>query len=340
MQLILEAIYASSLLQTVALLMLLLALVDFVTFLIPKIQHIDCKGLLASLGLLGTFWGIFSGLMEFDATNIQASVPKLLNGLKFAFLSSILGMLLATILSLLQMGIKALGDISQQSTISQTPDELAVIVAKEIKTELIQGFQLLASYLQKQNTQSKQSLDDIQKTLQEQNTQSKQSLDGIQKTLQNIYWVLYENRRRFLKLGAHGEELAVNAEEWAAIQDNDSGLIWEHKLHSGLQDAKQRLTWKKPVQDYVQTLNQQKLAGFSDWRLPTADEMRTIISNKGIDQRFFGTLDDPDQSYPFIFVASTEQKKSDQGVVISKKTGATKPGKKAHILLVRTGETG
>ena len=43
------------------------------------------------IGVLGTFLGIAIGLYQFDTGNIESSVPKLLNGLKFAFVTSILG---------------------------------------------------------------------------------------------------------------------------------------------------------------------------------------------------------------------------------------------------------
>ena len=43
------------------------------------------------IGVLGTFLGIAIGLYQFDTGDIEASVPKLLNGLKFAFVTSILG---------------------------------------------------------------------------------------------------------------------------------------------------------------------------------------------------------------------------------------------------------
>ena len=47
---------------------------------------------LTSLGMLGTFVGIFLGLMDFDVFAINASVPTLLAGLKLAFSTSILGL--------------------------------------------------------------------------------------------------------------------------------------------------------------------------------------------------------------------------------------------------------
>jgi len=52
-----------------------------------------------TLGILGTFSGIYIGLFEFDVNQIDASIPKLLDGLKTAFLTSILGIILSLIFS-------------------------------------------------------------------------------------------------------------------------------------------------------------------------------------------------------------------------------------------------
>ena len=52
---------------------------------------------LVSIGILGTFVGIFAGLLAFDVSDIDASIPPLLDGLKVAFITSILGMLYALI---------------------------------------------------------------------------------------------------------------------------------------------------------------------------------------------------------------------------------------------------
>lgn len=46
---------------------------------------------LATLGVLGTFTGILIGLLDFDVTKIDDSVPELLAGLKIAFTTSIVG---------------------------------------------------------------------------------------------------------------------------------------------------------------------------------------------------------------------------------------------------------
>ena len=49
--------------------------------------------ILTSIGIFGTFLGVAIGLWGFDSTDIQGSVPKLMDGLKTAFWSSIAGLL-------------------------------------------------------------------------------------------------------------------------------------------------------------------------------------------------------------------------------------------------------
>ena len=48
--------------------------------------------LVSTLGVLGTFWGITYGLMTFDTSDLDRSIPSLLDGLKTAFFTSLAGM--------------------------------------------------------------------------------------------------------------------------------------------------------------------------------------------------------------------------------------------------------
>ncbi|WP_104721991.1 coiled-coil domain-containing protein [Helicobacter mesocricetorum] len=82
------------------LIMVALAVWDFVSY--GKQKHRDFKSIIMSTGVLGTFVGIFVGLQDFDVANIENSVPFLLGGLKIAFYTSILGMGLAILLSVIQ----------------------------------------------------------------------------------------------------------------------------------------------------------------------------------------------------------------------------------------------
>ena len=56
--------------------------------------------LLTTLGILGTFLGIAIGLLDFDSSRIEQSIPLLLDGLKLAFTTSIVGILLSAALRL------------------------------------------------------------------------------------------------------------------------------------------------------------------------------------------------------------------------------------------------
>lgn len=54
--------------------------------------------ILTVIGIFGTFFGIFIGLLAFDIQDIPGSIPGLLGGLKLAFLTSLVGILSAIIL--------------------------------------------------------------------------------------------------------------------------------------------------------------------------------------------------------------------------------------------------
>jgi uncharacterized phage infection (PIP) family protein YhgE len=70
-------------------------------YLLRKRQTVsELSGLVTTFGIFGTFIGIFVGLINFEVTDIQGSVPKLLEGLKTAFLTSIAGMTAGILLKL------------------------------------------------------------------------------------------------------------------------------------------------------------------------------------------------------------------------------------------------
>ena len=62
----------------------------------------DLKSQIVSIGVLGTFVGIFIGLQAFNPSDIVNSVNEILVGLKTAFFTSIVGMSVSTILSVMQ----------------------------------------------------------------------------------------------------------------------------------------------------------------------------------------------------------------------------------------------
>jgi len=106
----------------------------------------------------------------------------------------------------------------------------------------------------------------------------------------------------FTKLGPGGNELPATATSWSCVRDNVTGLIWEVKTDdSGLRDKDNTYTWYNPdgstnggsagtqnggtctggincdTTSYVQVVNSQGVCGYSDWRLPSVDELRSIV---------------------------------------------------------------
>jgi hypothetical protein len=77
--------------------------------------------LVSTLGVLGTFYGITTGLMSFDTSDLDQSIPGLLDGLKTAFYTSLAGMIGSVILSCIINRIqdkkeKGVSDINQAAS--------------------------------------------------------------------------------------------------------------------------------------------------------------------------------------------------------------------------------
>lgn len=111
---------------------------------------------------------------------------------------------------------------------------------------------------------------------------------------------------RFIKLDVTGNPLEnqnvkYSETPWRCVMDSHSQLIWEIKTRDGrLQDYKHTYTWYQPNDringgfagyphqglcqdsrcdtfDYAQRINALNLCGVSQWRLPTREELRTLV---------------------------------------------------------------
>ena len=111
----------------------------------------------------------------------------------------------------------------------------------------------------------------------------------------------------FTKLDSTGQPLADNAPSWDCVRDNVTGLIWEVKTDdNGLRDKDWTYTWYNNLspnggnagstgsntcggflggqcntQAYAAAVNAliPKLCGFDGWRMPTREELRTIVNS-------------------------------------------------------------
>ncbi|MBE3670638.1 hypothetical protein BOO25_17065 [Vibrio navarrensis] len=121
----------------------------------------------------------------------------------------------------------------------------------------------------------------------------------------------------FTKLDNSGNPLPESASEWGCVRDNHTGLIWEVKQpvgSGGLRDAGHTYTWYNPDNStnggsagtqnggtcqgsacdtyaFVNAVNSQGLCGARDWRLPSVNELLTIVHNgrsvPAIEQSYF-----------------------------------------------------
>lgn len=120
----------------------------------------------------------------------------------------------------------------------------------------------------------------------------------------------------FTKLSQTGASLPARAKQWACIQDNVTGLMWEMKTDDrGLHDRDWTYSWYEPdahrhgghagqansgycgftsscdTQGLVTAVNKTGLCGAHDWRLPTREELRSLASldraAPAIDQDWF-----------------------------------------------------
>jgi ABC-type transporter Mla subunit MlaD len=90
-----------------------------------------CPNLSITIGILGTFTGVYFGLKEFDVSSINDSIPSLLEGLKTAFTTSIAGMLSSIVLKLL---FESLSTIEQGKSVvkDENPIEILKTIAEGI----------------------------------------------------------------------------------------------------------------------------------------------------------------------------------------------------------------
>ena len=123
----------------------------------------------------------------------------------------------------------------------------------------------------------------------------------------------------FTKVDDSGRSLSASDTEWSCVFDHRTGLLWEVKAEAesdNVQAADSTFTWyftaknisgERPgtagggrcnldsrcdTQAYIEEMNQQKLCGRNDWRLPTVTELKSIVDHGSedvplIDENYF-----------------------------------------------------
>ncbi len=83
----------------------------------------------------------------------------------------------------------------------------------------------------------------------------------------------------YTKFSETGEQLSESAEEWAMVRDNKTGLMWAIKSRGrdSIHFYAKQFAWNDLQQDFIEPLNEEGFGGFSDWRLPTAEDLSSLM---------------------------------------------------------------
>lgn len=94
-----------------------------------------------------------------------------------------------------------------------------------------------------------------------------------------------EQTNRFIKIGADGKPLPLDAAEWPVVADNKTGRMWA-TVAIAVDD------WEpETVERIAAELKAARLGGFDDWRIPTVEELFLLADrtrySPAIDTAFF-----------------------------------------------------
>ncbi len=111
--------------------------------------------------------------------------------------------------------------------------------------------------------------------------------------------VVAEAKAAYIKYDGKGNSLADNNEQWTCVYDVQNGLMWEVKSNDDtLRNSNNLYSWFDPEHAtvkgkpdggrckgdadcdtgaYVHAMNKQNYCGHNDWRLPTREQMQTLV---------------------------------------------------------------
>lgn len=181
-----------------------------------------------------------------------------------------------------------------------------------------------------------------------------------------------KNGFNFTKLDENGQILPASAAAWACVKDNITGLVWEVKptpnnkvANQGLHDADDSYSWRNTdaaqnddnagalgaasicygydeekaqsfcnTEAFVNRVNAEGYCGFKDWRLPSREELRSIVDygrhTPAIDTDYF-----PDTKSSFYWSATSYAASAQHAWAIDFETGHDNHNLRRSGLFVR-----
>lgn len=199
-----------------------IALTFIIPFALRKRGIQEAQMVATTLGILGTFIGIVYGLLHFDTGNIADAVPLLLNGLKFAFITSIAGMMVSLLFGLFPklFGFtsseeEANKNKSESELLAELLSEMKVLnasIAGDNDTTLITQIQKMRTSIVDKQDELKKAFDEFASQMAKNNIE--QLIEAINKVMEDF------NAKINDQLGQSFKELSDSVRSLVEWQQN------------------------------------------------------------------------------------------------------------------------
>ena len=239
-----------------------------------KIRHQQVNAIasiVTVIGVLGTFSGIAWGLLHFDPIDIKASVPKLLEGLKVAFITSIVGILGSIFLKWATLNKQRKQSASVETYTGATVDDLAELLRDILTIEKQEGNETKEALKSIEETFTEKANDlaellrDILTVEKEEGRETKEALKSIEKSLtgEGDSTVLTQLQKLRTTFSDKQDDLIQAFGEFAQeMAENNTKALME-ALENVIKDFNQKIT--EQFGDNFKHLNQ-AVGRINDWQ--------------------------------------------------------------------------
>ncbi|MGL4864942.1 MAG: hypothetical protein ACRC4T_17750 [Cetobacterium sp.] len=239
----------------------------------PK-ESTTIPNLIAGLGIIGTFFGIFMGLLQFDTVNLDKSIPKLLEGMKTAFFTSLVGLVLSNILKSFQSKMIKEAIRNEKENVGEVSLEKIATLMFEMKEAIVQSNKQVVEAIVdiKENTQktSEVSRVAIESLVQELTGDKPTSLVGQMKILRESMIKAQETAQERLNIGLEnmGNQLdnlvKTNNAISTEIERGNNVLIEEFRIFAKNIAENNMKAFTEAIQECIRDLNNQLQEQFGE----------------------------------------------------------------------------
>lgn len=244
---------------------------------------------LVSLGILGTFIGIVIGLLDFDAHDIKNSIEGLLDGLKTAFITSLVGMSLSLVLKALDAWWFA----PARSKAEIVPD---TVTPEHIYGAMNRQVQLLETLNQSLSGKEEGSVSGQLKLLR---TDMNDFRQGLARDQQEFRQALFTQLTQFAEmLSRSATEIVIEALR-QVIQDFNRNLVEQFgdNFKALNESVVKMIDWQEQYKQHVETLEARIETAVRELeRTATANE--AISKSLATSEQSIGSIENHCQSIP------------------------------------------